>query len=72
MTKCILHVTDHEFDKILQLNHDSVVWKNTDREVREGIAVLIGKDVAEQVSKFDECRVEKHHELAGFPRVETL
>ena len=72
MTKCVLNVTDHEFDRILQLNHDTVVLNNTDHELLEGLEGLVGKDTVDQICKFDECRMEKHHGMVGIPRIQSL
>jgi hypothetical protein len=71
MRKCVLHVTDHEFDRILQLNHDALVWTNRDEELLHGLASLLGRGVADEVRRFDECRVEKHDSLNGRARVEA-
>lgn len=70
MRTCILNVTDHEFDRILQLNHDALVWNNADRELLAGLETLLGKNVVDQIRKYDECRMEKHTDLAGLARVE--
>jgi hypothetical protein len=72
MLKCVLNVTDHEFDKILQLNHDAVVWNNADHELLHGLSDLLGKETVEQLRPFAECRMEKHSDLAGYPRVQSL
>ena len=72
MSRCVVNVTDHEFDKILQLNHDALVWRNTDHEMLEGLKPLLGQDTVAQLGRFEECRMEKHHDLAGVPRIETI
>lgn len=72
MLKCILNVTEHEYDRILQLNHDAVVWKNSDQHLLEGLESLLGKEVADQLRKFDECRMEKHTDTAGGCRVQSV
>jgi len=68
--KCILNVSDHEYDKILQLTHDAIEWTNTDAFVLEGVAKLLGRDVALNLRKYDEIRMEKHDDLSDFLRVE--
>jgi hypothetical protein len=68
--KCVLHVTEHEYGKILQLNHDSLVLNNRDKGLLRGLEALLGQGVAEEVRQFDECRVEKHDSLDGLRRVE--
>jgi hypothetical protein len=70
MDTCILNVTPDEYDQILQLNHDCVVWKNQDQALLHGLETLIGKDLVEQMRHHDECRMEKHDNLEGIPRVE--
>lgn len=70
MDKCILHVTDHEYDQILQLNHDAVVWTNEDTELLSRLEHVIGEDVVGQVRRYDECRMQKHDRLDGIPRIE--
>ena len=70
--KCILNVTDHEYDKILQLTHDAIAWTNTDAHVLEAVADLLGRDVALELKKYDEIRMEKHEHLSDLRRVETL
>ena len=70
MRRCILHVTDHEFDEILQLNHDALVWDRHDRAVQEGLKTIVGPDVADQISEYAQCRMEKHNWLEGHARVE--
>jgi hypothetical protein len=49
MRSCILHVTDHEYDQVLQLNHDAVVWHNSDRELLKGLEAILGSDIADEV-----------------------
>jgi hypothetical protein len=70
MRKCILHVTDHEYDRILQRNHDDLVWSNHDQVLLGYLQSLLGRQVAEQVRRYDECRMQKHDDLNGIPRVE--
>jgi hypothetical protein len=72
MRKCVLNVTEHEYDKILQLNHDAVVWKNADRELLHGLNQLVGEETVNQLRKFEECRMEKHNDMVGLPRLQAL
>lgn len=68
--RCILNVSDHEYDKILQLTHDAIEWTNMDAHVLEGVAKLLGRDVAVNLKKYDEIRMEKHDDISNFLRVE--
>ena len=68
--KCILNVTDHEYDKILQLTHDAIVWNNRERHILQGVAALLGSQVAAEIKRYDECRMEKHHDISDLSRVE--
>jgi hypothetical protein len=70
--QCILNVTDHEFDKLLQLTHSRTRWSTRDCYVQRGIANLLGRQVATEVRDYEECRMEKHDELWGFDRVEPV
>jgi len=70
--KGVLNVTDHEFDKILQLTHDAIEWTNTDVHVLEGVANLLGNDVASKLKTFDDIRMEKHDSISDLPRVQLL
>jgi len=70
MRECILHVTDHEYDRILQLNHDAVVWSNRDTELLDGLTTLLGAEVVDEVRRYDGGRMEKHDSVNGIPRVE--
>jgi hypothetical protein len=70
MRECILHVTDHEYDKILQLNHDAVVWSNQDMELLDGLTTLLGTEIVEEVRRYDGCRMQKHNCMNGILRVE--
>lgn len=70
MKTCILHVTDHEYDQILQLNHDALVWSNRDNVLLDGLRALIGTEVVEQIRQYDECKMLKHDKLDGLRRVE--
>jgi hypothetical protein len=67
--KCILNVTDHEYNKILQLTHDAVEWSNTDLGALERLETLLGSGVVAAISRYEECRMEKHHDISGLPRV---
>jgi hypothetical protein len=67
---CILNVTDHEYDRILQLNHDSLAWNTADHHLLEGLETLLGDDTVREIRQYDECRMQKHDDLAGLPRVE--
>jgi len=71
-SQCVLNVTDQEYARILQLNHDAVVWTHQDKQLVHGLELLLGKEVADQVGKFAECRMEKQHDLAGLPRVQAV
>jgi hypothetical protein len=71
MQSCILHVTGQEYDRILQLNHNALVWKNPDREFLRGLEKLLGKDVVDQVARYESCRLQKHDHLDGIARVEA-
>jgi len=70
MRSCILHVTDHEYDRVLQLNHDALVLKSGDRDLLERLESLLGKEVTDRVRGYDSCRVQKHDRLGDLPRVE--
>jgi len=70
--KAILNVTDHEYDKILQLTHDAVEWTNTDARILEGVAGLLGRNVAVVLKQYDEIRMQKHDDISQLPRVEPL
>ena len=70
MHSCILHVTEHEYERILQLNHNALTWSNRDRELLRGLESLLGKEVVDQVSRYEGCRIQHHFELDGLPRVE--
>jgi len=72
MRECILHVTDHEYDRILQLNHDAVVWSNRDTELLGGLTALLGTEVVDEVRRYDGGRMEKHDSVKGIPRVEPM
>ena len=68
--KCILNVTDHEYDKILQMTHDAVEWRNTDAFVLKRIAAFLGRGVAAELKAYDEIRMEKYDDISDLPRVE--
>lgn len=68
--RCILHVTDHEYDRVLQLNHDAVAWSTRDETLLEHLEPILGPDVVEALRRCDECRMEKHDALNGLPRIE--
>jgi len=70
MRRCILHVTDHEYDQILQLNHDALVWNTQDHAVLEGLKAVVGQDAADRVGEYEQCRMQKHNWLEGQVRVE--
>jgi hypothetical protein len=70
MRKCLLNVTIHEYDRILQLNHDVVAWSNRDRELLHGLTALVGAEVVHEIRQYDECRMQKHDSLDGISRVE--
>jgi len=72
MRTCILHVTDHEYAKVLQLNHDALVFSSRDEELLRGLENLLGSRVVDQVRMYDECRVQQHDRLDGHPRVEEV
>ena len=69
MRKCILNVTPHEYDQILQLNHDRVEWDNTDRSLLKGLEAILGSEVVTVMREYEECRMEKHDDNSGMPRV---
>jgi hypothetical protein len=70
MRRCILHVTDHEYDQILQLSHDAVLWDTRDRALLEGLRAIVGQEAADRISAYDQCRMQKHNWLEGPVRVE--
>jgi hypothetical protein len=70
MRNCILHVTDREFPRILQLNHDGLLLRQRDEELMEGLVRILGIDVVDQIRDYDQCRVQAHHSLDGLPRIE--
>jgi hypothetical protein len=59
MSNCMLNVSDHEYGQILQLNHNSVVWTSNDRVLLAKIGKLLGRDIADELRRYDECRMEK-------------
>jgi hypothetical protein len=67
--KCILNVTDHEYDKILQVTHDAVEWSNADVHVLNALGALLGDDVVAAIKRYDDCHMEKHDDVSGLPRV---
>jgi hypothetical protein len=67
--KCVLHVNDHDYDHILQLNHNAVVWTMDDEVLLEHLVTVIGAAVVQKMRACDDCRMEKHFELVA-PRVE--
>jgi hypothetical protein len=67
---CILNVNECEYDKILQLNHDAVVWKTSDHHLLQDLETLLGDDTIRQMSAFEECRMQKQPELDGHARIE--
>jgi len=69
--KCVLHVTEQEYIKVLQFNHSSLVLNNRDEKLLYGLETLFGRDVAHEVRRSDECWVQKHYTLGGIPRVEV-
>jgi len=69
MRKCVLHVTDHEYAKLLQLNHNALVFTKQDEGLLRGLEELVGREPVGKVRRYDECRVEPHHRLDGQPRV---
>jgi hypothetical protein len=68
--KCVLNVTDQEYGKVLQLNHDSLVLNKRDESLLQGLEALLGPGVADELRRYDECRMQPHHSLAGLRRVE--
>ncbi len=70
MNACLLNVTPDEYDRILQLNHDSLAWSNQDHALLHGLEMLVGKDCTDQIRQYDECRMQKHDSLEGVPRVQ--
>jgi hypothetical protein len=69
MTRCILNVTTHEYDKILQLNHDGLVWDNRDEELLHGLEGVLGEETVNQLRQYDQCKMQKHDTLNGLARV---
>lgn len=59
MSQCILNVTDHEYDEILQMNHDRVVWNCNDRVLMKKLTRKFGQEVGNELRRYDECRMEK-------------
>ena len=70
MRKCLLNVSVHEYDRILQLNHDLLAWSNRDQELLHGLGALLGDAVVHEIRQYDECRMQKHDSLDGISRVE--
>ena len=70
MTRCILNVTTHEYDKVLQLNHDGLVWDSRDEELLHGLEAVLGEETVNQLRQYDQCRMRKHDTLNGLARVE--
>lgn len=68
--RCVLHVTEQEYARILQLNHDRLVLNNRDEKLLHGLESLFGHDVAHAVRGLEECRVEKHDSLGGMRRLD--
>jgi hypothetical protein len=68
--KCILNVNEREYDKILQLNHDAVMWKTTDRELLRSLEKLIGPEAVADMVGFEECKMQKQTEPGCHPRIE--
>ena len=72
LCQCVLNVTAQEYDSILQMNHDALVWNNRDKKLLHGLELLLGKEVAEQVGQFEECRMAKRRDRASVPRVQAV
>lgn len=72
MRRCILNVTVHEYDQILQFNHDSAVWTRDDHVLFDQLRPLIGDEIASQIMMFDECVMEKHNDMSGMPRIRCV
>lgn len=67
---CILNVTNREFDRILQLNHDELVWSTEDSTLLNRLSYLVGADAVEEMRHYDECRMEKQDKIRGIYRIE--
>jgi hypothetical protein len=70
MTRCLLNVTTHECDKVLQLNHDGLVWDNRDEQLLHGLEAVLGEETVNQLRHYDQCKMQKHDTLNGLARVE--
>jgi hypothetical protein len=70
--KCILNVSTHEHDAILQLNHDSLVLNSQDHHLMTALEGMLGSETADEIRRYDECRVQKQDSLAELPRVEAI
>ena len=68
---CILNVTEREYAKILQLNHDAVVWKTSDRQLLHNLEKLLGSKPVREMRAFEECKMQKQPELEQSLRVEV-
>jgi hypothetical protein len=70
-SRCVLNVTEQEYAKILQLNHDALVWNNSDKDLLRKLEVLLDKDIVDRLRQFEECRMEMQHDLGRVPRVQA-
>jgi hypothetical protein len=69
--KCVVNVTDQEFAKILQLNHDALVWKTDERQLMEDLEILLGSQAVNEMRGFEECRMVVQADMNGKPRIEV-
>jgi hypothetical protein len=67
---CIVNVTEREYDKILQLNHDAVVWKTSDQNLLRDLEPVLGGPTVRQMCAFEQCKMQKLNDLAGHSRIE--
>jgi hypothetical protein len=69
--KCIVNVTDREFAKILQLNHDAVVWKSSDRQLMAELEKVLDNETVNALRVFEECKMQVTPLDSNKPRVEV-
>lgn len=70
MKRCILNVTNHEYDEILQLNHDALTWSPGDKALLHGLGAILGEGLVERLQQYEECRMQKHDALDGIERIQ--
>lgn len=69
--KCIVNVNDREFAKILQLNHDAVVWKTDERQLMQDLEKVLGTQTVNELRGFEECKMQVPPLHSNKPRVEV-